>query len=71
MGVAAGLFAVNKKVLPSHLDKDGHFNDDLFLQKFNLVIKYPFHMLSSLGINFFWFDVRVRMLFKAEMVKNG
>lgn len=70
MGVAAGLYAVNKIPLPSHLDKDG-FNDDLFYKKFNLVVKYPFHMLSSLGINFFWFDVRVRMLFQAETVKNG
>lgn len=71
MGVAAGLYGLNKKPLPSHSDVNGDFDETLFLKKFNLVIKYPFHMLSSLGINFFWFDVRVRMLFQAESLKNG
>lgn len=71
MGVAAAVRSINKKPLPDHLDKDGHFNDELFLVKFNIVVRFPFHMLSSLGINFFWFDVRVRKLFQAETIKNG
>ena len=71
MELAAGLYAINKKPLPSQFDQNGNFNEDAFLKKFNLVIKYPLHMLSSLGINYFWFEVRVRSLFKAETIKNG
>lgn len=71
MGVAAGVRSINKKPLPDHLDSNGNFSDELFLKKFTLVLKLPFHMLSSLGINFFWFDVRVRMLFQAQAIKNG
>jgi hypothetical protein len=71
MELAAGIHAINKKPLPSQFDKDGSFQDELFLKKFNLVIKYPLHMLSSLGINYFWFELRVRRLFKTENIKNG
>jgi hypothetical protein len=71
MAVACGTRAINKKPLPDHRDKDGNFNDDLFRKKFNLVVKYPFHMIASLGVNWFWFDVRVRKLFVAEKIKNG
>lgn len=71
MATACGVRSINKKPLPSHLDDNGNFNDDLFRKKFNLVSKYPFHMIASLGLNWFWFDVRVRKLFVAETIKNG
>lgn len=71
MELAAGIYSINKKPLPSQFDRDGNFQDELFLKKFNLVIKYPLHMLSSLGINYFWFELRVRRLFKTENIKNG
>jgi len=71
MELTAGVYAINKKPLPSHLDQAGNFSDDLFLKKFNLIIKYPKNMLASLGIHYFWFEYRVRGLFKAESVKNG
>jgi len=71
MAVACGTRSINKKQLPDHRDKDGNFDDDNFRKKFNLVVKYPFHMIASLGVNWFWFDVRVRRLFVAEKIKNG
>lgn len=71
MVVACGLRSINKKQLPDHRDTNGSFNDELFRKKFALVIKYPFHMIASLGLNWFWFDVRVRKLFVAEKIKNG
>lgn len=71
MSVAVGIRAINKKLLPDHRDNNGDFNEDLFRKKFSLVVKYPFHMIASLGVNFFWFDIRVRKLFVAEKVKNG
>lgn len=71
MSVACGLYAVNKKPLPTHLNDAGKFDDEKFWAKFNMIVKYPLHMLASLGINFFWFDVRVRRLFRADSLGNG
>jgi hypothetical protein len=71
MMIAAGIHAINRRVLPSHRDKDGHFDDAMFIEKFNLVMRYPMHMLASLGLNFWWFDARVRKLFVAERLGNG
>lgn len=71
MSMAVGLHAVNKKPLPSHKDGTGKFDDDLFWVKYNMVQRLPLHMLASIGINFFWFDVRVRKLFVAEKLGNG
>lgn len=71
MGLTCALDSINGTPLPTHRDKDGNFNDDLFWTKFNKVIRFPLPMLASLGVNYFWFDVRVRRLFVAEKVKNG
>lgn len=71
MSVAVGLYAVNRTVLPDHRDADGRFDDKAFLTKFKKVLNFPFHMLSSLGVHYFWFDVRVRKLFVAEKLGNG
>lgn len=71
MVIALALKAVNKTAFPTHLDKDGKFNDEMFWNKFNKVLRLPFHMLASLGVHYYWFDVRVRKLFVAEKLKNG
>jgi hypothetical protein len=71
MSVAAGVRSVNRNPLPDFRDQNGDFNDKLFWVKFNRVLKFNFHMLGSLGINHFWFDVRVRKLFAAEKLGNG
>ncbi len=71
MSIACMLHAVNGRVYPTHLDGEGNFSDDLFMKKFNMILKLPFHMIASIGVNGFWFDVRVRKLFVAEKLKNG
>lgn len=71
MSVALGVRSINKKPLPDHRDASGSWSDDKFRAKFNLVVRYPFHMIASLGVNYFWFDIRVRKLFVAEKIKNG
>lgn len=71
MSVALGLRSLNKVALPDYRDKEGNFDDDMFWKKFNKVVRFPFHMLSSLGVHYFWFDVRVRKLFVAEKLGNG
>lgn len=71
MAVTIGLFSINGNVIPSHRDNNGKFDEDAFWKKFDFVTKYPFHMLASLGVNYFWFDIRVRKLFVAEKLGNG
>ena len=71
MSTAVGVYAINKKPLPSHLDEKGNWSDENFRKKFNLFARYPFHMIASIGVNYFWFDIRVRKLFVAEKLKNG
>lgn len=72
MGIAIGLRSINGNPLPDHCDPvTGEFDDKLFWTKFNRVARLPFHLLSSLGVNYFWFDVRVRKLFVAERLGNG
>jgi hypothetical protein len=71
MTVAAGLRAINKKPLPDHRDADGRFDKDAFWRKFDIVRRMNLHMLASVGVNYFWFDVRVRRLFVAEALGNG
>ena len=71
MAVAVGLHAINSNPLPSHLDDKDAFSKEAFLSKFARVTRLPFHMLASIGVNYFWFDLRVRHLFVAENLGNG
>jgi hypothetical protein len=70
--LTAGLYAINNRPLPSHLDDARNFNQELFQKKFKIVKSYPLAMLASLSINFTWFDNRTRKLFvDIEPLKNG
>jgi hypothetical protein len=71
MGVTIGLAAVGNNPLPTHLDNDGRFNEDAFWEKYEIVSRFPFHMLASIGVNYYWFDIRVRSLFVADSLGNG
>jgi hypothetical protein len=71
MTLAAGLHRINDKVYPEIVDDKGNFNDALFFEKFNQVMKLPIHMLASIGINQMWFEMRVRKLYSATVVGNG
>jgi len=65
------LHQVNDKRYPGFLDKDGAFNDSLFLAKAAQIGRLPVHMLASIGLNCHWFELRVRELFKADDLGNG
>jgi hypothetical protein len=71
MAIACSVTMINEQRMLDHHDDDGSFSEDRFLQKFNKMVKYPIHMLASMGVNGFWFDVRVRKLFVAEKLGNG
>ena len=69
--ITLGLKAVNGKELGTHEDNQGHFNDEKFFEKFNRIARLPTHMIASIGVNYGWFEERVRKLFVAEEVGNG
>jgi len=71
MSTTAGTKAINNNLLPSMLDQEGNFNEELFWKKYKWMLKKPMHMLASLGIHYSWFEARVRRLFKAVNAKNG
>jgi hypothetical protein len=71
MSVAIGLRSVNGQPLPTHLNDQDKFDEDLFWRKFEQVTRLPFHMLASIGVNYYWFDIRVRKLFVADALGNG
>jgi hypothetical protein len=71
MSIATGLAGINGKSLGSVLDDKGEFDDEKFWVKYNRIMKLPLHMLASIGVNMFWFEMRVRKLFVAEKVGNG
>jgi hypothetical protein len=71
MSITIGLDSVNGKPMGRHVDDHGNFEDKMFTEKFNRVLKLPVHMLASLANHHFWFEVRVRKLFVAEKVGNG
>ena len=71
MGFTVALRALNKRPLPDYLDAEGHFDNNLFWKKYSIVSRLNYHMLSSMMVNWFWFDLRVRKLFRAEELGNG
>lgn len=71
MGVTIGLRSINGTLLPTHLDVHGKFHEELFWKKFDFVARLPFHMVASIGVNYYWFDLRVRRLFVADALGNG
>lgn len=73
MQLTAALVAVNGEELPTHLSDEKKFDEVKFLSKFDRVMRFPFQFLGDLGIQYFWFDTRVRELFtgQTQALKNS
>lgn len=69
--LTCSLMSINGSSLPSHLDESGLPNEDLFQKKLKVVMKKSAFLIADLGINFFWFDLRVRRLLNPDDLKNG
>lgn len=70
MNLTCGLYALNNKPLPSHLDKEGDFSPDAFQAKLKGLLKYPMQVLADLAVNYTWFDRRVRSLIAVDTIKD-
>lgn len=70
MGLVCGLYALNGKPLPSHLDKDGEPIEALFDAKMKHILKFPLVIIADLACNFSWFTSRVQNLLGLDKVKD-
>ncbi len=71
MGLTVALKGMNKYQFPDVYNADGLWDEELFWKKYAMISKFNYHMIGSLVVNWFWFDLRVRHLFKAEALGNG
>lgn len=71
MGFTVALRSFNRRPLPDYRDAAGNFDEKLFWKKYEIVSRLNYHMLSSMMVNWFWFDIRVRKLLRAEELGNG
>lgn len=72
MQLSLAVVSINGQPLPDHT-KNGKFDEEKFLIKLEKVLKFPIQFLADLGIQYLWFDERVRDLFvgSTEELKNG
>jgi hypothetical protein len=71
MGLTIAVTAINRRPLPDYRDAKGDFSEERFWAKYAIVARFNYHMMASLMVNWFWFDIRVRKLFRAESLGNG
>lgn len=63
MQINLALVAINGEELPTHLNENKKFDEALFLAKLEKVTRFPVQFIADLGIQYLWFDERVRRLF--------
>lgn len=68
--LAAGLYAINGKVLINHLDNDGNFDEKKFKEKYKVISKMAIPILADLSVNFSWFTRRVQKLTVVDDIKG-
>jgi len=73
MNLALGVVSINGMQLPSHLDDKKRFDETLFKKKFDMLMRFPIQLLADMGVQYMWFDYRVRQLFikSTEVLKNS
>jgi hypothetical protein len=73
MQLSLALVSINGDELPTHLDDRKKFDETKFFNKFDKVVKFPIQFIADLGVQYLWFDERIRKLFNdgsTESLKN-
>jgi hypothetical protein len=70
MNLVAGLYAINGKILPSHLDKEGYVDQMAYDAKYRQVLRYPWQILADLSVNYVWFCRRVERAMVVDEIKG-
>lgn len=69
--LCCSLISINGKAFVDHRDSDGSPDEVLFKKKLNQLMKKSGYIIADLGVNYMWFDLRVRKLIAPEKLGNG
>jgi hypothetical protein len=69
--IACSVLSINGRALPDHRDAEGNPNEKNFDVKLKMLLKKSGYVVADLGINYMWFDIRVRKLLSPDAVGNG
>ena len=69
--LCCALVAINGVEFPDHRTTDGSPDTKLFDIKLKKLLKKSGYILADLGLNYMWFDVRVRKLINPDALGNG
>lgn len=69
--LTCSLVSINDSALPDHRTQTGEPDEKLFETKLKVILKKSGYIVSDMGINYIWFDLRVRKLITADGLKNG
>lgn len=73
MQLTLGIVSINGESLPTHLTEERKFDEKNFNNKYQKLLRFPIQFIADLGVQYQWFDERVRDLFvgTTEAVKNS
>lgn len=69
--LALSLVAINGVLLPEHRNAEGGVDEKNFELKLKTIAKKSGYVVADLGLNYIWFDLRVRKLLNPDDLKNG
>lgn len=69
--LVCSVVAINGRPLPEHRDVAGDIVEKNFEAKLKMMLKKSGYVIGDLGINYTWFDIRVRKLLNPDILGNG
>jgi hypothetical protein len=69
--LCCSLVSINGRDLPDHRDTSGSPTETLFKEKLKSIVRKSGYIVADLGVNYSWFDLRVRKLINPDDLKNG
>jgi hypothetical protein len=69
--LACALVSINGEDFPDHRNNQGEPKEDLFRTKLKRLSKKSGYIVGDLGLNYLWFDIRVRKLINPDAVGNS
>lgn len=69
--LCCAVVAINGAKFVEHRDSNGSPKKELFESKLKQIMRKSGYVVADLGLNYFWFDMRVRRLLSPEALGNG
>lgn len=72
--LCCSLVDINGTPFPDHrkITREGfELDDKLFEEKLRVIMRKSAYIIADLGVNYMWFDIRVRKLLNPDAAKNG